>query len=170
MTEQTRSTRRSFLKFGAIGAPFAAAAAAGAARAEDPAAARLARLEDLNAIRDLNQRYVRGVNARAAEDVASLFADPKSAALDDTVRRLAAEDALEESMVEIAEDGRTAVANLACVADTETPVTPHCPLVDMAREMGEGVVRASGRRVLTTRFEKQADGAWKIAAAELQTA
>ncbi len=62
MTTDTVSTRRSFLKGGAVAAAPLAVAAGGAAMAEDGRKARLARLEDEAAIRELHQAWLRRIN------------------------------------------------------------------------------------------------------------
>ncbi len=164
MTDQTASTRRAFLKGGAIlAAPLTAATAAHAAT--DPAAERLALLEDEKAVRGLQAALVQRLNAGAHDAAAELFAEPQNAAFDPAVRRVTTE--ADAEFLEV-QPGRTqASARLAVSVATEAPVEPWCPLVDMARQQGEGVVRAAGRRVLETDYVKR-DGVWKIARAELR--
>jgi hypothetical protein len=169
MTSKAQATRRLFLAGAALSAPLAAAGAASASGgAADDLKARLAALEDVGAIRALNAAYLRGVNARVRDEVAALFADPAQAALDPHVARLAAESVDALDAVEVSADRASAMARLACVADTETPITPSCPLVEMAREQGEGVVRRSERWTLELDYVRDAEG-WKIARAELRT-
>ena len=166
----SKATRRLFLAGAALSAPIVAATAATAGtRGEegDGLRARLATLEDLAAIREINDGYVRAVNARARHAAARLFEDPARAVLDPGITSLAADPLGEPDAIEIAADRATAVARVACVAQTETAITPSCPLVEMAREQGEGVVRRAERRVLEIAFVRD-DGVWKIAQAHLR--
>ncbi len=163
-----QSTRRNFLKIGSVIAAPLAAAAPGMAQAGDDAAERLARLEDINAIRDLAARYVMAVNAGRAEEARALFVDPDRPPADDTVRFIGA-DAGALSAIELSADRTGARLSAACTVRTETPITPSCPLVEMAKLQGEGVVRAESARMLTADFVKT-DGAWKIAQATLAPA
>jgi hypothetical protein len=166
MKTTVNSGRRGFLwKAGAaLSAPLAAVATSAHARAyddRDALHARLALLEDVNAIRDLNRRYVQHVNAGAHDEAARLFAHPASAHVDGA-RRLAA-DSLGggEDAIEIAADADTATSLLHCTAQTETPIEPVTPLVEMARAQGGGVARRSERGVLEGTYVKRA-GSWKI--------
>lgn len=162
MSSRVVSTRRRFFtKTGAaLTAPLAfATAGASENRNQENAAlkARLAELEDANAIRELQLSYFRHVNIGAREAAAVLFADPARASFDDSIRGLSAE-ALD---VDVAADGSTGASRIRCTVSLETPIEPRCPLVDMAREQGGGVVRWSERRVLETVYVKQG-GVWKI--------
>jgi len=140
-------------------------AAAGAAEdATHPAV-----LEDVNAIRALQQAYARLVNAGAHEDAAKLFADPSAAVIDPNVRRLSADRFGEHDAIEFAPGGDTATAQLLCTVDTETAIGPSCTLVEMARLQGEGVIKKSERRVLESAYVKQA-GIWKISRAAYRPA
>ena len=65
-------------------------------------------------------------------------------------------------VIEVAENGLTATACLRYAAETERPIEPACPLVEMARAQGGGVLRQGERGVLEGSFVK-VDGAWKIA-------
>jgi hypothetical protein len=168
MTNTTSSTRRLFLAGAALSAP-AAVATAAAARPVDETAERLARLEDLNAVRTLKDSYLRRVNARAGDEIAALYVEPKKAALDETVCSLVADAAGEPETIELAEDRASAVVQAACTAETETPIEGDGTLVEMARLQGDGVVRSAERRVLEIAAVK-IDGAWKIARAELRPA
>jgi hypothetical protein len=145
----SKATRRLFLAGAALAAPAAVASAAAASggRADD-LGARLAALEDRAALRALGERYI------AEADSASLGAGVVGLSL----------DGVGEPVIEVAADRAAAVARFACVARTETPITPSCTLVEMARAQGEGVVRGSERRTLEIAFER-ADGAWSIARA-----
>jgi hypothetical protein len=162
----SKPTRRTF--FGQAGAALAAPLAATAAVAGEPdggtdVAARLAALEDANALRTLQQRYVRLVNARAQAGLAALFAEPSLAMLDASIRHVApdADDGLE-----IAADG-TATTRVACTVVTATPIESCGTLVEMARLQGDGHVERSDRRVLASSFVKR-DGTWQLVKAEFQ--
>lgn len=63
--------------------------------------------------------------------------------------------------IDVAADGRSATAALPCVMETETAIGPECPLVDMARQQGGGVVRRIESVVVEATCAKR-DGAWKI--------
>ena len=164
MKTTLNNARRGFLlKAGAaLSVPLASVAASAPARASDdrdPLHARLVLLEDVNAIRDLNRRYVQHVNAGAHEEAARLFADTAHARTDG-VRALAADPlGAGEDAIEIAA-GR-ATARVHCTAQIETPIEPVMPLVAMARAQGGGVAKRSERGVLEGRYAKR-DGVWKI--------
>jgi hypothetical protein len=160
------ATRRRFvLGAGAVlAAPVMLAGATGA-ESQEQRDARLAALEDANALRELQRAYAHHVNARNYGAAAELFARPALATFDDTIRELSAESSTEEAPIEIAADRRTAAARAACVVRIETPIdAPGCTLVDMARAQGEGLVRSTERRVLEHAFVR-VDGVWKIESA-----
>jgi hypothetical protein len=164
MKTTVNTARRGFLwkASAALAAPLAAAGSAGAqaAGARDAPHARLAQLEDVNAIRELTRRYVRHVNAGAHDEAAALFAEPAHA---DTrsARTLAADPLGGEDAIEIAPSNMAATARLHCTAEIETPIEPVTPLVAMARAQGGGVVRRSERGFLEGAYVKR-DGAWTI--------
>ena len=164
MKTTVNSARRGFIwkASAALAAPLAvgAASASAHATARDASQARLAELEDVNAIRELTRRYVRHVNAGAHEDAAALFAEPARA--DKRFARTLATDPLGgEDSIEIAAGGTSATGRLPCTAEIETPIEPATPLVEMARAQGGGVVRRSERGVLEGTYVKR-DGGWQI--------
>ena len=166
MKTKAVSTRRSFFwKAGAtLSAPLALATTrASGGNVEDSAAlrARLANLENVDAIRELHQNYASLINAREHEEVVRLFADPSEAQIDESIRNLSADDFGEHDVIEVAADRNTATARFHCTVQTETAIEPSCPLVEMARQQGEGVLRGSEKRVLEIAYVKE-DGAWKI--------
>ena len=168
MTTKTVSTRRRFFwKAGAVlSAPLAAVTArdASAEGVADESAAlrvRLAMLEDVEAIRELHRTYARLINAQARAEAAALFAAPAEARLDVRIRRLTADRFGQEDVIEVAADRATATARIHCTVETETPIEPRCPLVEMARAQGDGVVRWSERGVLENAYVKER-GAWRI--------
>ena len=142
------TTRRKF--FGGA-AMLAAPLAAGAAVASDDLAARLAALEDANAIRALLRDWARGVVAgTAAAPTENIY----GFALDADVS------------ITVADNG-TATASVPCVVETATPIDGNETLVEMARQQGDGVVRRAERRVLHATLVKQ-DGCWHFASTELR--
>ena len=166
MTTTTGSTRRSFIQTAgaALSVPLAATAAtvpAGAAVDGDSLKARLAYLEDLDAIRALNQEYARHVNAGAHDVIGSLFANPSDARVDPDVRGMAPGGFGEQDVIDVAPDRQTATGHLHCTVQVETAIGPSCPLVEMARQQGGGVVRRTEHRVLENAYVRR-DGVWKI--------
>jgi hypothetical protein len=162
----TASTRRSFIQTAgaALSAPLAVAAAsvpAAAAPVERDPNARLTYLEDLNAIRALNQQFARHMNAGAIEAVGALFADPRDAQLDAELRGIAPESFGADEVIDIAADRQTATAVLRCAVHLETEIGPSCPLVEMAKQQGGGVVRRTERGVFEQVYVR-GDGLWKI--------
>ena len=174
MSTNEVSTRRRF--FGQAGAALsvpltATAALAGSAQQNraDDSAARLAALEDVNAIRTLQREYARLVNAGAHEDAGRLFATPSAAPIDASLRRLAADRFTAHDVIEVAPGGATATARLECTVESETAIAGSYTLVDMLREQGEAALRTVERRVLESEYVKQG-GAWKIASLVLRRA
>lgn len=165
MTKDTTSTRRSFLKGGALLAVPLAAAAPAAVLAEDGLKARLARLEDEGAIRELHQTWLRRVNARAGGAVMPPFPDPEATAFDQAVRGIAADHAGEPDAIEVAPDGKSAAGRFPCVLEIETAIPQDCTLARMAHAQGGGFVRWTERRLLEVEYVKPC-GAWAIAKIE----
>jgi len=165
MTKNTTSTRRSFLKDGALMAVPLAAAAPAAVMAEDGLKARLARLENEAAIRDLHQTWLRQVNSRESGAAAPPFADPEGAAFGQAVRSIAADHVGPPDAIEIAADGKTAAGRFPCAVEIETAIAPDCTLAQMAHAQGSGFVRRTERRVLKVEYVKDS-GAWAIAKVE----
>jgi len=169
MNADNTSTRRSFLKSGALlAAPLAAVAAPAVIAADDELKARLARLEDEAAIRDLHQSWLRRVNSGAA-GAATPFADSKNVALDGSVRSIAADHSAEPDAIEIAADGQSAVGRFPCAVEIERTIPQDCTLAQMAHAQGGGFVRQTERRVLKVEYSK-ASGAWAIVKAEFALA
>jgi hypothetical protein len=152
---KARSSRRTFIrKTGvALSAPLAAAAATVPASAapDSPAASRLETLEDLEAIRVLNQAFARLVNA----------GDAGYLGVDASIRRIAMHEFGWRDAIEFAPDGTSARSVIHCVVDIETPISPSCPLVEMALEQGGGVVKRSETGVFELACVKTA-ASWSI--------
>ena len=165
MTTSTTSTRRSFLKRGALLAAPLAAAAPAAVMTDNGVKARLARLEDEAAIREVHQTWLRRINVGAGYAVTPLFADPDSAAFDQAVRSIAADHAGQPDAIEVAADGKSAAGRFQCAVEIETTIAQDCTLARMAHAQGGGFVRRTERRVLNVEYVKTS-GAWAIAKAE----
>jgi hypothetical protein len=138
------TTRRKFFGGAAV---LAAPLAAGAAAASDDLAARLAALEDTNAIRALLRDWAQRVNAGAAA----------------TSIRSVTFDA--DGTIAVAANG-TATARVPCTVETTTPIGGDDTLVEMARLQGDGVVRRNEQRVLASTFVKR-NGIWQLEQTEL---
>jgi hypothetical protein len=139
--------------FGQAGAALAAPlAAAGALAAENgdegDVATRLARLEDMNAIRAL---------------LPALLANPARMALDIDVRSIAADG---DDAITVAANG-TATARLGCTVEAAKPIESGSTLVEMARLQGDGFVVRSERGVLVSAFVKRG-GSWKFESAKFE--
>jgi hypothetical protein len=176
-TDTRRRSRRAFIATAgtALSAPIAAAAATLPTTTavdlndlNDPTT-RLERLEAIEAIRDLNQAYARYVKAGERDAAAALFDDPAAATLDAAVRGITIDSAAEADAIELAPDGQAATARLHRVVDAVHEIGPSCPLVEMAREQGGGVVARTERGFFETAYVRRA-GAWKIQHATFQAA
>ncbi len=156
------STRRNFLKAGALlSAPLAAAPAV--ALASDGLKARVARLEDESAIRELHQTWLRGVNAGTASDAIVGNADNVK------VRRISAHHAGPLDEIKLGPDGRSASGRFHCAVELEATLAKDCTLAQMAHLQGGGFVRRTEPRVLNIDYVKTS-GAWSIAKVELAPA
>jgi len=156
MSKHTVSNRRSFLKGGAlVAAPLAAAAAPAVASALDLRDARLARLEDEAAIRELHQAWLRRFNAG------------ERAGLDGAVRSLAADYGGEPDMVELSADRRSAEARYGLSVELHSALPEDNTLAQMAHAQGCGHVSWTERRVLRASYMKAGDD-WAIARLELE--
>jgi hypothetical protein len=164
------STRRGFIQTtiqtagAALSMPLAGAAASApvsAAKPSDSLTARLAYLEDMDAIRALNREYARHANAGAHEALGALFANPSEAQIDEDVRPVAPDDFGEHDVIDIAPDRQSATALLHCTVHVESAIGPSCPLVDMARQQGGGVVRRTERGAFENVYVRR-EGIWKI--------
>ena len=164
-TKAVSTRRRFFWQAGALlSAPLAVSAAPAPERNADDGEAlqeRVATLEDVNAVRALQQTYARLVNAREHEQLVALFADPAAAKIDETVSSISADAFGADDVIEIASDHASAIARIHCVVQVATDIGPSCTLVEMARQQGEGVIKRSERRVLESAYVKEG-GAWKI--------
>ena len=151
MTSHKVSTRRMFLKGGAlIAAPVAAASVHAVVPVEDGLNVRIKHLEDEAAIREAHRAWLRQVNASGHD-----------ALLEDTVRRIIADDAGAADRIEIAANGRSAVGYFDHMVEAEAPLPEDCTLAQMAHVQGTGTLRRTERRMLTVEFAK-ACGTWSI--------
>jgi hypothetical protein len=168
MSAEKSSTRRSFLKRGALLAVPLAAAAPAVVVGDDRLKARLARLEDESALRELHQDWLRRINGGVADAATPQFADSKGAepgSFDGAVRSVAADHTGQPDSIEVAVDGKRAAGRFHCAVEIETPIAQDCTLAQMAHEQGSGFVRRTERRVLKVEYVKTS-GAWQIAKAE----
>jgi len=165
MTRDSTSTRRSFLKGGALLAAPLAAAAPATILADDGLKARLARLEDEAAIRELHQIWLRRINAGAGNTITPPFVDPKGATSDQAVRTIAADQTGQPDVIEVAPDGKSATGWFRCAVEVETTIPQDCTLARMAHAQGGGFVCRTERRVLKVEYVK-ACAAWAIAKVE----
>lgn len=166
MTKDAHSTRRSFLKSGALLAvPLVPAAVV----ADDGLKKRLAKLEDEAAIRELHQNWLRQINTGAGDVARPLFADGEGAALDESVRGIAADHAGQPDAIEVAANGKTAAGRFHCAVKIETTIAKDCTLARMAHAQGGGFVHRTERRVLEVEYVK-ASGVWAIAKVEFASA
>jgi hypothetical protein len=168
ITTDTTPTRRSFLKGGALLAvPLVPAAVV----ADDGLKARLAKLEDEAAIRDLHQSWLRQINTRADDNTGAggaatpLFANREGAAFDQAVRGIAADHSGQPDAIMVAADGKSAAARFHCAVKIETMIAKDCTLARMAHAQGGGFVRRTECRVLNVEYVK-ACGGWAIAKVE----
>lgn len=178
MSKGTVASRRSFfVGAGALAsAPIAAAAAYGLDgdhRTGTEIERRLAELEDLNAIRALEQDFVHRLGARGQSgaglqsgrgvdsSTGNLCVDPAGAgASEEPISSVVPDVAAGSHGITVAPDGRSAVSTTPCSVELDTPLAPDCTLVEMARQQGEGYVRSSEHRVLVNEYVK-VQGLWK---------
>ena len=165
MTKDASSTRRSFLKGGALlVAPLAAVGVPAVVIADDELKARLARLENEGAVRELHQAWLRRVYTQT-RDTASLFTDPKAGPFDPSVRSIGADHAGRPDVIEVAADGKSATGRFYCVVKIENAIAQDCTLARMAHAQGGGFVRRTEHRVLNAEYVKTSGG-WAIAKVE----
>ena len=148
MQQSSRQGRRSFVwKAGAamsatIGAVCAGSSEGALALSDaDALKARLARLEDVNAIRQLHEEHAR------------LLKDRDGVILQ--------KHAHQQDVIEIASDRLTATARFHCIVHAEAAIAPACPLVDMARQQGGGVIKWTEAGVFENVYARERE-AWKI--------
>jgi hypothetical protein len=165
MSKDMNSTRRSFLKNGAVLAAPIVAATPAAVLADDGLRARLARLENEAAIRELHQAWLHRFNSGSSDVARPLFADSDRTAFEQAVRSIAADHSGEPDAIEIAADGKTATGLFACAIEIETPIPLDSTLAQMAHVQGSGFVLRTERRMLKVKYVK-AGAAWAITRAE----
>jgi len=161
------STRRRFLwKAGAaLSVPLAAAGAVQAAVAgsEDSGSlkVRLAELDDIDAIRGLQQSFAQRINAGLSDDVGELFSGSANPDAFSGLCNLAPSDFGEHDVIELAADGKTASTETHCTVVTETTIEADGTLAEMAHQQGDGVRQRTEMRVLEADLVKRR-GHWKI--------
>lgn len=155
MSKHASSTRRMFLKCGALMAgPLAAVSVPALAltkeRPEDGLEARVMRLEDEAAIRELHRSWLRQVNAGGGMALNGA-----------SVRRVSADHAGVADRIDLAEDGQRATGRFDCVVEVQRRLPDDFTLGQMAHAQGSGTLRTTERRVLTVEYLKVA-GAWTM--------
>jgi hypothetical protein len=169
MTKDTASTRRSFLKSSAVlAAQLAAVGVPVALVADDELKARLARLQDESAIRELQQTWLRSINTGAG-DATVLYANREAGAFHQPVSSIAADHSGQPDAIELAADAKSAIGRFHCAVEIETAIAQDCTLARMAHAQGGGFVRRTERRILKVEYVK-ASGAWAIANVEFASA
>jgi len=169
MTTDSTSTRRSFLKGGAVLAAPLAAALPAAVMADEGLKARLARMEDEAAIRELHQTWLRQINTGASDATTSLYTRPEGAMFNQAVRGIATDHSGQPDAIELAADGNSAAGRFDCAVETAAEIAQDCTVAQMARAQGGGFVRRTERRVLKIEYAKVA-GVWVIEKVEFALA
>jgi hypothetical protein len=168
IARRTISTRRSFLKSGTILAvPLGAVAAPAAVMADDELKARLEQLENLAAIRELHQGWLRSINTGIGRVEEAQPAGRSTANFDSGLRSVATDHSGLPDAIEVAEDGRSAVGRFHCRVETETSIAPDCTLAQMAHEQGGGLIRRTESRVVKVEYAKTS-GSWSIATVQIE--
>lgn len=155
MSKEDSSSRRSFLKRGALLAAPVAAGAPALALGADDTRARLQRLEDESAIRNLHQSWLRKINAGS-----------RDAALGEAVRRVTTDHAAPD-LIDITADGTRARGRFHCTVEREDVLERDSTLAQMAHAQGTGFVSRIERRMLEVEYAKGADG-WFIESAKFR--
>jgi len=193
MKEQPVSSRRRFVRTAgaALSATAAAAVAAVPMNADgtDPLVARLARLEDVDAIRRVHVDLLASLNDRVWGRALGLFAADARVHLaggvfegrDRGLRRLFVEHfgrSLAEArpgpvltylrshephldVVEVAPDRRSATATYRCVTQVSAAITPDCTLAEMALLQGEGALRWQETAAIEAAYVREGES-WAI--------
>lgn len=162
MSSDANSTRRTFLKSGAVLAAPLVAAVPAAVLAGDGLQARLARLEDEAAIRELHQTWLRRISSGTREECAQLFAHAENAAFDESVHSVVADHSGEPDAIEIAPNGTRATGRFHCSFEIETAIPQDSTLSQMAHAQGSGFIRRTELRILHAEYVK-VNAAWSIA-------
>ena len=165
MNDKTATRRGFFLKAGAaaavpaalaLGVPDNPASAASSARLE----ARLAVLEDSNALRRLTGEFVGLVND--GKDADKL--------LRATVAEIDAQDFDQHATVNVSADRHHAEIQVPCTVAVDVPIeAPDSVLIDMAQLQGEGSLRRLRTQMLILSCARTASG-WTVTRARLEDA
>jgi hypothetical protein len=87
------------------------------------------------------------------------------AAIDRGMQRVTSDEFGAHDTITVAANGQSATAVLHCTVEAERAIGPECPLLDMARQQGGGVLRRTERGLFEHACVKQ-DGVWKIQRAD----
>ncbi len=171
MSEDSTSTRRSFLKGGAIiAAPLAAIGAPAAAMAAADNRDRIARLEAEKAIRELHQGWLRQVNSGNFAAAAMLYANDQCACALAGICAVVPDQTGAADALDFAGDGRRVSATYAFVVESETLIPADNTLAQMLHAQGEAMVRTSERRTLRADYVRTREGGWAIAKLDFERA
>lgn len=156
MRNFTKTDRRSFVKLGALAATPVAALAPAAAMASDDSAARLARLEDEQAIAGLVSAFVRRFNGNG--DCGEFVASAGAIRIDAEICRII-EDRDTDPQIDLGEN--TASWRSSAQVELITDFVGDTTLEKMSRFQGQGSAQSRASRSLEAEFARQPDG-WAI--------
>ena len=149
---------------------------------------RLARLEDENAIRELHRSYARHLNGQRFEELVGLFANESEVRLggrsflgrdagiralyvghsesadgirNEPVQRSLLDHPRPEDSIEVAPDRRSARARFSARVQIEAALLSTLPLVEMARQQGQGTLTWWELGVFENDYVRDGTG-WKI--------
>jgi carotenoid cleavage dioxygenase len=140
--------------------------------------------EDIDAIRQLHHAFGTALNERRYQDLVRLFADDARVHLNggvltgNEIRRLYVDqfgghgeqsepvhacliDSAHESSIEVAPDRRSATARFPCLTQLEHALEGSSPLVEMARQQGQGVRQWWEHGLYENSYVKRG-GAWQL--------
>jgi hypothetical protein len=160
MSDSNPATRRSFLKSGMLLATpiasIATVAHADRAAAADSLKARLARLEDEAAIRELHRSWLRRVSA-GESDALPRF----------TARRVTADPLGAPDQFVFAPDRHSAIGHFDCLVQFASPLALDSTLAQMAHAQGNGAVLRTERRMVMVKYTRTS-GSWEIRKVEFE--
>jgi len=168
----TNVERRTFIRN--AGAALSATVAASTAAAGSEPASRTDTQPAEDAIRRLHHTFIERLNQRRYDELPELFArsdtqPPRVAHFYRTLPEgvlppvhdylVGHEQHLDT--IEVAPDQRNATARFHCLTRMEAELSPTLPLIDMARQQGQGVIQWWESGVLETTYVMSASG-WQI--------
>ena len=146
-------------------------------------------LEDTNAIRRLHDAFSDALNKRHSEDIVNLFAEDAEVHFnggifvgkehgvrrlyaehfgrrfterkDEPVHRFLLDQTQQQDTVAVAPDRQSAKARFHCLMQAEAAIASNSPLVEMARQQGQGIMQWWESGVYENSYVKDGD-VWKI--------